>query len=78
MDEEYLQRKEEKTVRDHKRDIIPNCIISYCCCFFGLVYYIISDAYHIYISLRKFLDVIQVLTAITGITNWLFDDEILA
>ena len=29
MDEEYLQRQEEETVRDHKRDIIPNCIISY-------------------------------------------------
>ena len=29
MDEEYLQCQEGKTVRDHKRDIIPNCIISY-------------------------------------------------
>ena len=27
-DEEYLQRKEERTVRDDKRDIIPNCIIT--------------------------------------------------
>ena len=36
MDEEYLQCKEEKTVRDHKRDIIPNCIISYCFFFFWL------------------------------------------
>ena len=26
--EEYLQRKEERTVRDDKRDIIPNCIIT--------------------------------------------------
>ena len=25
IDEEYLQRKEERTVRDHKRDVIPNC-----------------------------------------------------
>ena len=27
-DEEYLQRKEERTLRDDKRDIIPNCIIT--------------------------------------------------
>ena len=58
IDEEYLQRKEERTVRDHKRDVIPNCIISYSY-FFGLVYYI-SHAYHIYISRRKFLGVIRI------------------
>ena len=34
MDKEYRQRQEEKTVRDHKRDIIPNCIISYIPLFF--------------------------------------------
>ena len=62
MDEEYLQRQEEKTVRDHKRDIIPNCIISYRYFFFWL-----GDAF--YILRRKFLDAFQVLTAITGITN---------
>ena len=27
-DEKHLQRKEERTVRDDKRDIIPNCIIT--------------------------------------------------
>ena len=40
MDEEYLQRKEERTVRDHKRDIIPNCIISYI--YFFLAWYTIN------------------------------------
>ena len=46
MDEEYLQHQEEKTVRDHKRDIIPNCIISYCnfFFFFGLVMHSIFHA----------------------------------
>ena len=61
MDEEYLQRREEKIVRDHKRDIIPNCIISYR--YFFLVG--VSNAF--YISCWKFLDAILVLTAITGI-----------
>ena len=27
-DEEYLQRKEQKTVRGDKRDIIPKCVIT--------------------------------------------------
>ena len=67
MDEEYLQRLEENTVRDHKRDIIPNCIISHRYFFMAWFTIIISNAYDI--SCRKFLDAIQVLTAITGITN---------
>ena len=62
MDEEYLQHQEEKTIRDHKRDFIPNCIISYCYYFFWL-----GDAF--YISRRKLLDAIQILTALTGIAN---------
>ena len=28
--EEYLMRKELRTVRDDKRDIIPNCVIRVC------------------------------------------------
>ncbi len=27
-DEEYLQRKEQRTVREDKRDIIPKCVVT--------------------------------------------------
>ena len=46
----------KKGQRDHKRDIIPSCIISYSY-FFGLVYYLL--AMHTYIPRRKFLGVIR-------------------
>ena len=46
MDEEYLQCQEEKTVRDHKRDIIQNCIISYRYFFLGLVLLAMHSIFH--------------------------------
>ena len=77
MDEEYLQRQEEKTVRYHKRDITPNCIISFITCFLAWCTIIISNAF--YISRRKFVDDIQVyIDSNYRDYKLTFDDDILA